>query len=89
MTTYKGFNIETRKETRNQFGGWGNTQGSDNYEYGITEVKVYTITYKGFEREDEFKSLPSVKRFIDKGRLNMWVKMVDRWIKDGVEPINL
>ena len=78
MTTYKGFNIETRKELRNQFGGWRNTQGSDQYENGTTEVKIYTIAYKGFEREDEFKSLPSVKRFIDKGRLQMWVKMVDR-----------
>ena len=85
--TYKEFSIVITKELRAAVGGYRREANVE--KYGQTAVKKFTINYKGFEREDEFKSVPQCKRFIDKGRLNMWVKMVDKWIKDGVEPINL
>ncbi len=76
---YEGFKIVITKRLRPAFGGRRMQQ--DVERYGLAAVKVFTIHYKGEEREEEFKSVPQCKRFIDKGRLNYWVKTVDKLIK--------
>jgi len=71
---YKGFEIVITKILRPAFGGRRHVQDAE--KYGLTGVKLFTIHFKGQEREEEFKSVPQCKKFIDEGRLNYWVSII-------------
>jgi hypothetical protein len=83
---YKNFKITIEKVLRNKS---TNGRGLVSYKSrgNLTETKQYTIEYLGEVSDDvkemkdhirieEFKSLKECKRFIDKGGLNRWIKLL-------------
>tara|TARA_R100001163_G_scaffold41502_1_gene31411 strand:- start:256 stop:528 length:273 start_codon:yes stop_codon:yes gene_type:complete len=83
---YKNFKITIEKVLRNKS---TNGRGLVSYKSrgNLTETKQYTIEYLGKVSDDvkemkdhirieEFKSLKECKRFIDKGGLNRWIKLL-------------